>query len=136
MFLKAKELGLVTHDVAPTAKWTVNDYFEALQDSVIRAEGHAPRSLPTGSTVEAIDALLRLREQEDMTASELSKLKASFLMIDQPSQVYFPEKLAIDHGENQETPPPSVDIVALQRIFRCMEDAVNRTHQRLRTYEN
>ncbi len=48
----------------------------------------------------------------------------SFMMIDQPSQVYFPERLTESATKGA---PPSVDIVALQRIFRAMVEAVRRT---------
>lgn len=47
-----------------------------------------------------------------------------FIMIDQPSQVYFPERLAT---AGQSEAPPSVDIVALQRIFAAMTEVVRRT---------
>lgn len=51
-----------------------------------------------------------------------------FIMIDQPSQVYFPERLA---ATDQSKAPPSVDIVALQKIFAAMTEVVRRTKGRL-----
>jgi hypothetical protein len=56
----------------------------------------------------------------------------SFLVMDQPSQVYFPKKLVVREGEDLEEPRlKDEDIVAVQKVFKVMGDVVGAAKGRL-----
>lgn len=56
----------------------------------------------------------------------------SFLVMDQPSQVYFPKKLVVREGEDLEEPHlKDEDIVAVQKVFKVMGDVVGAAKGRL-----
>ena len=56
----------------------------------------------------------------------------SFLVMDQPSQVYFPKKLVVREEEDLEEPHlKDEDIVAVQKVFKVMGDVVGAAKGRL-----
>lgn len=56
------------------------------------------------------------------------------LVFDQPSQVYFPKRLAVRPGEEEEKEPQFTDdedVAAVQKAFRVMAEVVNESQSRL-----
>ena len=55
----------------------------------------------------------------------------AFLVIDQPSQVYFPKQLSVAQREGDEDPYQDEDVAAVRKIFTMLADAVRDCNGRL-----
>jgi len=78
-----------------------------------------------------VATLLALHEHFLKLAETGSSPVPQFLFIDQPSQAFFPERMNANPSVDDEAEPTSDDIERVQRIFRALSEAVERTKRRL-----